>query len=124
MQMRVILVGTRALRQRLRADLPPGVDAVAEASTLSAARGLGVEADAFLLAGPDGEDPLVEPLTPRELQVLELVAGGLANKAIALRLAVSEETIKFHLGSVFGKLGASNRTDAVRLALRRGLVPL
>ena len=72
----------------------------------------------------DDDDPLVETLTPRESQVLGLVADGLPNKAIAAALGVSDETVKFHLGSIFGKLGASNRTDAVRLALRRGLVPL
>lgn len=122
--MRVILVGSQLRRDRLRAELPAGVDAIAEARTLSAARALGVEADAFLIADASPGDALVEPLTPRELQVLELVADGLPNKAIARRLGVSDETVKFHLGSVFGKLGASNRTDAVRLALRRGLVPL
>ncbi len=70
------------------------------------------------------DDPLVESLTPRELQVLQLVADGLPNKAVALRLGVSDETVKFHLGSVLGKLGASNRTDAVRRAIRRGLIAL
>jgi len=63
-------------------------------------------------------------LTPRETQVLELVADGLPNKAIARLLGVSDETVKFHLASVFGKLGASNRTDAVRLALRDGLITI
>ena len=76
----------------------------------------------------DGDEtrPLVEPLTPREIQVLTLLTDGLPNKQIARDLGVSEETIKFHLASIllFGKLGASNRTDAVRQALRRGLVPL
>jgi DNA-binding NarL/FixJ family response regulator len=67
---------------------------------------------------------LVESLTPRETQVLELVADGLPNRAIATRLGVSDETVKFHLGSIFGKLGASNRTDAVRRALQRNLIPL
>jgi DNA-binding NarL/FixJ family response regulator len=122
--MRVVLVGSQARRDRLRAELPSGMDAVAEAPTLSAARMLGAGADAFLVADASPGESLVEPLTPRELQVLELVADGLPNKAIAVRLGVSDETVKFHLGSVFGKLGASNRTDAVRLALRRGLVPL
>ena len=56
--------------------------------------------------------------------MLELVADGLPNKAIARLLGVSDETVKFHLASVFGKLGASNRTDAVRLALRDGLITI
>jgi DNA-binding NarL/FixJ family response regulator len=121
--MRVILVGSRARRAQLRAELSTGMTVVAEAATLGAARALGVHADALLVA-EIAEEPLVEPLTRRELQVLELLADGLPNKAIALRLDVSDETVKFHLGSIFGKLGASNRTDAVRLALRQGLVPL
>jgi DNA-binding NarL/FixJ family response regulator len=124
--MRVVLVGSPARRQRLRAELPLEFDVIAEAATMNAARATGDGADAYLVAALGGRDdePLVEPLTPRETQVLELVADGLPNKAIAARLGVSDETVKFHLGSVFGKLGASNRTDAVRRALRRGLVPL
>ena len=64
---------------------------------------------------------LPEPLTPREIQVLELLAEGLPNKAIAGRLAISDQTVKFHVASIYGKLGAANRTDAVRRAVRRGL---
>ena len=56
--------------------------------------------------------------------MLRLLADGLPNKAIAARLGISEETVKFHLASVFGKLGATNRTDAVRQAIRRGLVAM
>lgn len=83
-------------------------------------------ANAYVLLIPvtQDEDPLIEALTPRETQVLELVADGLSNKAIAGVLGLSDETVKFHLASIFGKLGASNRTDAVRLALRRGLVTI
>jgi DNA-binding NarL/FixJ family response regulator len=124
--MRVVLVGHAARRQRLRAQLPDGLEVVAEAPTMSAARKLGAGADAYLVssdADQDGE-PLIEALTPRELQVLELVAEGLSNRAVAAKLGVSDETVKFHLTSVFGKLCASNRTDAVRRALRRGLLPL
>jgi DNA-binding NarL/FixJ family response regulator len=65
-----------------------------------------------------------EPLTPREVEVLELLAEGLANKAIAERLGISDQTVKFHVGSISGKLGAANRTDAVRRAVRRGLITL
>jgi DNA-binding NarL/FixJ family response regulator len=124
--MRVVLVGPQSRRQRLRAELPDGIDVVAEATTLSAARSLRSTADAYLVAGASvaDDDPLVEPLTPRELQVLGLLAEGLPNKAIASALGISDETVKFHLGSIFGKLGASNRTDAVRMALRRGLISL
>jgi len=124
--MRVVLVGAPSRRLRLRAELPEGLEVVAEASTLGAARASGGSADAYLIAADADadDDPLVEPLTPRELQVLELVADGLPNKAVAAALGVSDETVKFHLAAVFGKLGASNRTDAVRLGLRRGLVAL
>jgi DNA-binding NarL/FixJ family response regulator len=126
MLMRVVLVGPPARRQRLRGELPDGVDVAGEAATVSAARALDSGADAYLVAAADAAqgEALVEPLTPRELQVLTLAADGLANKAIAATLHISDETVKFHLGAVFGKLGASNRTDAVRQALRRGLVAL
>jgi DNA-binding NarL/FixJ family response regulator len=122
--MQVILVGPYARRQQLRAQLPPDIEVIGDARTIGAARTLGVRADAFLVADQAADAALVEPLTPRELQVLQLVADGLPNKAVALRLAVSDETVKFHLAAVFGKLGASNRTDAVRLALRRGLIAI
>jgi DNA-binding NarL/FixJ family response regulator len=56
--------------------------------------------------------------------VLELVTEGLANKTIAERLGISDQTVKFHIASILGKLGASNRTDPVRRAVRMGLVTL
>ena len=65
---------------------------------------------------------LGDPLSPRELQVLALVADGLPNKAIARELGISEHTAKFHVGSVLGKLGAGSRTEAVTLATRRGIL--
>jgi len=68
--------------------------------------------------------PLEEPLTPRELDVLAQLASGLPNKSIAVRLGVSEHTVKFHVGSILGKLGASSRTEAVALAARQGLLVL
>jgi DNA-binding NarL/FixJ family response regulator len=68
--------------------------------------------------------PLSEPLTARELQVLQLVAQGLPNKGIARQLGISENTAKFHVASLTGKLGASSRTEAVTLAARRGLILL
>jgi DNA-binding NarL/FixJ family response regulator len=74
---------------------------------------------------PPPDDPvLLEPLTPREHEVLSLVADGLRNREIALRLGVTEHTVKFHLASVFGKLGATSRTDAVRRGFRLGLIQL
>lgn len=65
-----------------------------------------------------------EALTPREREVLELVGQGLSNKLIARRLHISEHTVKFHISSITGKLGASSRTEAVRQGLRRGLITL
>ena len=107
-------------------DLPDEITVIGEASTLSEGRLVASAANAFILLIPVTKDVdrLVEPLTPRETQVLELVADGLANKAIAGALGVSDETVKFHLTTIFGKLGASNRTDAVRRALRHGLVTI
>ena len=55
---------------------------------------------------------------------VELLAEGLPNKAIAVRLGISDQTVKFHVASICGKLGAANRTDAVRRAVRRGLISL
>ncbi len=66
----------------------------------------------------------VEPLTARERDVLDALAQGLPNRAIAARLGISEHTVKFHLAAIFGKLGVKTRTGAVRRALRRGLIGL
>jgi DNA-binding NarL/FixJ family response regulator len=63
-----------------------------------------------------------ETLTPREGEVLRHVAAGLTNKAIALKIGISEHTVKFHLGSVMSKLGAASRAEAVAVAMRRGLI--
>lgn len=90
------------------------------------------EVQALLLAGEDadagaGEDAdggVVERLTGREGEVLRLLAQGLTNKEIAAALRISEHTVKFHVSSIYGKLGASNRTEAVRKGARRGWVPL
>ncbi len=65
-----------------------------------------------------------ETLTARETQVLQLTAQGLPNKQIALALGISEHTIKFHLSSLYAKLGVTSRTEAVRAGARRGLVVL
>jgi two-component system, NarL family, response regulator YdfI len=68
--------------------------------------------------------PPSEPLTDRENQVLQLLAHGLANKQIALSLGISEHTVKFHISAIYSKLGASNRTEAVRLGVLHGLITL
>jgi len=73
---------------------------------------------------PRETEPLIEDLTPREMEVLQLVADGLTNRAIALRLGISENTVKFHLNGLLGKLSAQSRTDAVVRATRLGLIAL
>ncbi|MDM9379672.1 response regulator transcription factor [Chlorogloeopsis sp. ULAP01] len=66
----------------------------------------------------------IQTLTPREIEVLEMLASGLANKAIAKRLQISEHTVKFHISSIFHKLGVSTRTQAVSVGVRLGLIML
>ena len=66
----------------------------------------------------------LEPLTPRESEILQQVAQGLTNKQIAWKLSISEHTVKFHISSIYGKLGATNRTEAVRLGARQGIILL
>ena len=65
-----------------------------------------------------------EALTPREREVLQMLAAGLANKEIAARLNISEHTAKFHVAAILGKLGAATRTEAVTIGIRSGLVLL
>lgn len=79
-----------------------------------------------LLSTPSEAAPaeLLEPLTPREVEVLALLADGLTNRAIARQLAISENTVKFHVQSLLGKLDAQSRTDAVVRATRLGLLML
>jgi DNA-binding NarL/FixJ family response regulator len=66
----------------------------------------------------------VETLTPREIEVLGMIAEGLGNKTIAWRLGISEHTVKFHVASIFSKIGASSRTEAVTTGIRQGLIML
>jgi DNA-binding NarL/FixJ family response regulator len=73
--------------------------------------------------GPD-EESVIESLTAREREVLQLMAEGLANKQIAMRLSISEHTVKFHLSSLYGKLSVASRTEAVKRGLRLGLITL
>jgi DNA-binding NarL/FixJ family response regulator len=80
--------------------------------------------DSVLTPQSSEDEPSVEELTPREAEVLQLLAEGLGNKEIAGRLNISEHTIKFHIRSILGKLGAASRTDAVARGLRGGLIEL
>jgi NarL family two-component system response regulator YdfI len=70
------------------------------------------------------ESELSEEITSRETEVLRMLAEGLVNKDIAARLGISEHTVKFHISSILDKLGASTRTEAVTLGIRRGLIPI
>ena len=72
----------------------------------------------------EDEETLIDTLTERESEVLELLAQGLANKQIALELGISEHTIKFHVSSIYTKLGVTNRIEAIRLGARLGLIVL
>jgi len=101
---RVIVIAPAPLRARVRAAL--------DASGLTA------------LFVDDDVEAVGEELTARELDVLAALGEGLGNRAIASRLGISEHTVKFHLASIYGKLGATSRADAIRRAFRRGLVHL
>ncbi|MFY3744454.1 helix-turn-helix domain-containing protein [Anaeromyxobacter sp. Red801] len=115
-----------ALRAGARGVLHRGAGAEAIAAALRAAvtglTALDPELAAALLRAPAGEAG--GPLTPREREVLALVAEGLGNKAIAARLGISEHTAKFHVNAILGKLGAGSRAEAIVRAARLGLVVL
>ena len=103
-----------ALRSRLAAD--PNLEIVDAVD----------HADAVVSLPPAKRDDIapVESLTAREHDVLALVADGLSNRDIAARLAISDHTVKFHLASIFGKLGVSTRTEAVQRGLRLGVIEI
>lgn len=116
-----------ALRAGARAVLPRDLDAAEIASAVEAvARG-------FVVLLPDsihgtvfaqGTRPQEEALTPREIEVLRLLAEGQGNKQIAWKLGISEHTVKFHVAQVMAKLRVGSRTEAVAVGIRQGLVPL
>jgi DNA-binding NarL/FixJ family response regulator len=121
-----------ALRAGVRALLPRDAPAAAILAAVEAvANGMAVidpqELEGLLgpilsSAPPVEADSGGAPLTPREMEVLRMMADGAANKEIAWKLAISEHTVKFHVASVMGKLNASSRTEAVTRGLRRGLI--
>ena len=71
---------------------------------------------------PGKQDPLVDELTPREVEVLKLIADGLSNKDIAEALVLSEKTVKNHINNIFSKLHVYDRSQAMLFAIRKGLV--
>jgi two-component system, NarL family, response regulator YdfI len=118
-------IGVRAI---LPSDLSPGH---LIAALQAAAAGLvvlhpGDVGSALVPAAPVSQPvaELLEPLTRREREVLQMLASGLGNKEIAAHLSISDHTVKFHVASILGKLGASSRTEAVSLGIRHGLVLL
>jgi len=123
---------SEALRAGVRAVLPSDISPEQLIAALeAAAAGLIVmhptAVDAMFPAAEPSSRPLAdlaEELTPRESEVLQMLANGLANKEIATRLSISEHTVKFHVASILGKLGAGSRTEAVSLGIRRGIVLL
>lgn len=119
----------RALHAGVRAVLPrDAVAAEIAAAIQAAAAGLIVlsseDMDALVPAEPEPPTSFVpgETLTSREMQVLGMLAEGLGNKDIATRLKISEHTVKFHVSSILGKLGATTRGEAVARGMREGLV--
>jgi len=123
---------SKALRAGVRAVLPRDVTPEQLRAALEAAvAGLVVihasELNVVLPAPAALSSPireLSEALTPREREVLQMISAGLGNKEIAGRLSISEHTVKFHVASILGKLGASTRTEAVSIGIRHGLVLL
>ena len=122
-----------ALRNGVRAVLPRNINPVGIVAAVEAV-GAGL---AVLL--PEGVDnllrestashravspPLVEALTPREIEVLGMMVEGWGNKEISTRLGISEHTVKFHVASIMGKLNASSRTEAGTSGIRHGLIML
>ena len=76
------------------------------------------------IASQLAEHAVDDALTSREIDVLRLIAGGNANKLVADQLSISEETVKFHVRNILSKLGATDRTHAVTIALKRGIIQL
>jgi two-component system, NarL family, response regulator YdfI len=122
---------SHALRVGVRGILPPSPEPQQLAAALEAVvRELVVlnsEAGSPLRPAAGRASPadeLTEPLTPREREVLRLLASGLGNKEIAAKLKISEHTAKFHVASILGKLGAASRAEAVSIGMRNGLILL
>ena len=103
-------------------ELMAGIQALSE--------GLAVMNPAWLdqhfkrLAMDETDDDMIESLTTREMEVLQLLAYGLTNKQIAARLKISTHTVKFHISAIYNKLGTTNRVETVNLGLKKGLIVL
>jgi NarL family two-component system response regulator YdfI len=122
---------SEALRLGVRGILPPSPEPRQLTAALEAVVRelvvLGLESGAPMRPAAGRSTPvdeLTEPLTPREREVLRLLASGLGNKEIAVKLKISEHTAKFHVASILGKLGAASRAEAVSIGMRNGLILL
>ena len=132
----LVLLGESRNGYRTLADVPlPGwayllkeADGVEIAGAIRAAAAGLIALDRSLTPWPAvplaGESKAPDSLTPREREVLALMARGLPNKQIGARLAISLHTVKFHVASILAKLGAASRTEAVMLGARQGAVSL
>ena len=117
----------RARREGVRAVLRPDASAEELTAAVAATRAglLVLHPDAVGAAAPTAGTAVAPmTLTPREHDVLEMMAEGMSNRAIALRLKISRHTVKFHVASVLTKLGARSRTEAVTAGVRHGLISL
>lgn len=127
MPLRIFLSGAAsteldAIRRRLAVD--DHVLLVDRIEQADAVLSLPVRTDTAALVARARNAELIEALTAREHEVLELAAEGLPNREIASALRISEHTVKFHLASVFGKLGVSTRAEAVRRGIRLGVIDI
>ena len=111
-----------AIRRRLTAD--EHVQLVDRIEHAEAVLSLPVRAEAWPRRAGADHDALIEALTAREHEVLELAAEGLPNREIASALGISDHTVKFHLAAVFGKLSVSTRAEAVRRGIRLGVIDI
>ncbi|HEU4647543.1 MAG TPA: response regulator transcription factor [Gemmatimonadales bacterium] len=124
--------GPRALRAGARAVLPRSAPAEAiEAAIAAALAGLVVlppqlmaTANPIRTTAARSAGTLQQPLTARELEILQLLASGLGNKLVAARLGISEHTVKSHIAALYAKLGVSTRGEAVAAGVRLGLLML
>jgi DNA-binding NarL/FixJ family response regulator len=128
---RRVVAGGAMERGPVRAVLPRDATAAEILAAIEAvAAGLVALHPAALDAGRRAPQPAraaadpAQPLTTREIEVLGMLAEGLGNKTIAVRLGISAHTAKFHVASILTKLGAGSRTEAVTIGMRRGLVTI
>jgi two-component system, NarL family, response regulator YdfI len=116
-----LLAALDAVSHGLVVTMPAETEAIISTSRTPASQTPALSTSTF---PTNGVDEFLEPLTPREQEVLRMLALGLANKEIASRMNISEHTVKFHVAAILGKLGAASRTEAVAIGIRHGLILL